>query len=574
MTFFGAALCGALLGAAAAQTSTSTGAAPASQEDSAPLEQAPDRSAFEAELFGAPAEAPPASEPSSDVASWASDPTAPTDRSELEAEMFGHTRPARTSTAPRTPAALGESPRSSRLLDQLTDRLTTSLQAREDLLTLGGRLLLQLQMTGVDGADFGNYPIRSPSFVDVYLDARPSDRIRFFGQGRVQSDFTIRDQSVADGSLVAFQGLAGFVPEETVALLDQLWLKFDLWRTVYVTAGKQPVRWGSGRVFNPTDFLNRQRLNPVAIVDQRLGLGLLKFHLPLERLGWNLYAIVDLEDADLVQRIGGLLRAEILIEQAELALTAASQRELGERIGIDLSVGVWLLELRSEVALTTGAETPFFEGDFDLNTLTFPDEVDRSDAWFIEAMFGFDLTLKLSSDGDQLILGGEYYYNESGYPDSSLLPYFGFSSVAAGLVDDLGLLASQIPEAATAGAQVPLNPFRYGRHYAAAFATLIGPWNLDDTTVLLTGITNLSDRSGLIRLDFSQTVLTFIGFRLFGQAYVGETGGIFKFAVPPFLDEDGPASPILGLVPGLDALLTTGIPGPLFDVGFAFTLSF
>ncbi len=506
------------------------------------------------------------------------------EESAREAAIFGDpTRPGQTarSAAPRSPAALGER-KSSRLLDSLTDRLSSELEARDDIVDIGGQLLLQAQLGFIEDRNFEDATVRSPNFLDVYLDARPNERIRLFAQGRVQTDFTFRDDAAAaDGGAFAFQGVAGFQTEQTQALLDQLWLKFDVARTLYVTAGKQRVRWGSGRVFNPTDFLNRQRLNPVAIFDQRLGLGLLRLHLPVESLGWNFYAVADLEDADEVGQVGGLVRGEFLVEQAELAVTLASQADQGERIGLDLSAGVWRFELRSELAFTTGSNEPFFEGEFDLGNLVFPTAVDRSERWLVEAMVGFDVTFRLSDDGDQLILGAEYYYNEGGYAESDLVPYFGFSAAAAGTLQGLGPLVGLLPDAqqdvldaAVAGAQVSLNPFRFGRHYLAAFATLLGPGSLDDTTLLLTGISNLSDRTALFRLDLSQTVLTYLGVRVFTQIYAGDAGGIFKLEVPPLVEPGDPAAPFVGAVPGLDALLTQGIRAPLFDVGFAFTLSF
>jgi hypothetical protein len=37
------------------------------------------------------------------------------------------------------------------------------------------------------------------------------------------------------------------------SLLDQMWIRFDILETVFVTAGKQHVRWGTGRFWQPTD---------------------------------------------------------------------------------------------------------------------------------------------------------------------------------------------------------------------------------------------------------------------------------------------------------------------------------
>ena len=60
--------------------------------------------------------------------------------------------------------------------------------------------------------------------------------------------------------------------------------------------GLQRIKWGSGRFWNPTDFLNQQRKDPLDFFDKRLGVAMLKLHLPLEAQGWNIYGIVDFED--------------------------------------------------------------------------------------------------------------------------------------------------------------------------------------------------------------------------------------------------------------------------------------
>ena len=71
--------------------------------------------------------------------------------------------------------------------------------------------------------------------------------------------------------------------------------KLDVYRTLFITVGQQPIRWGEGRFWNPTDLLNQQARDPLAIFDERLGVGLVKLHLPIEALAWNLYAVANLE---------------------------------------------------------------------------------------------------------------------------------------------------------------------------------------------------------------------------------------------------------------------------------------
>jgi hypothetical protein len=60
-----------------------------------------------------------------------------------------------------------------------------------------------------------------------------------------------------------------------------------------------------------------------------------------------------------------------------------------------------------------------------------------------------------------------------------------------------------------------------------------GTWNLD--TFTLSAIANLYDRSGVTRLDWSYTLLTYLTLEAYLQGHLGRTGGEFRFALDPVL---------------------------------------
>ncbi len=200
-------------------------------------------------------------------------------QADREAEMFGappDDREAAMFGGDETPAA---PPVEQRLLEA------------HDKLAIGGTMYLRLEYALQDADDPETHPLRSPNLLDVYLDGRPTDRLRAYTQARLAHDFTT---------------------SETGVDLDQLWLKFDVERALFVTAGQQRVKWGVGRFWNPTDFLNRQRRDPLDVFDQRLGVPLLKLHLPIESLGWNLYAVGTFDDARGPRDVGGARRPGVV----------------------------------------------------------------------------------------------------------------------------------------------------------------------------------------------------------------------------------------------------------------------
>lgn len=239
------------------------------------------------------------------------------------------------------------------------DALAETIGATNDYLDIGGALWLWLQYNALERGAPETFELRSPSFLDLYADARPVERLRAFVQARLLYDFTVNPGSV--------NRITGAPLERTRVLLDQYWVKFDILRTVFVTAGQERIRWGVGQIWQPTDFINQQRLDPTAPFDLRLGVPVVKLHVPVESLGWNFYAIATLDGADQIQKVGGAARAELVFGPAELGLSAAVRKDAPQRLGADLSFGLWLFDLRVEAAVSRRITTPFFRGDPDFS---------------------------------------------------------------------------------------------------------------------------------------------------------------------------------------------------------------
>ena len=191
-----------------------------------------------------------------------------------------------------------------------------------------------------EGQTPDEWALSAPSLLDVFLDARPNDRVRGFVLGRMFFDPTLRPGGAPPATVQAgvSQSTGGSMGSADLnslfarrrragrtALLDQMWLRFDVARTVFVTAGKQHVRWGTGRFWSPTDFLHVRRRDPLAVFDARTGTTMVKLHMPWEAQGWNFYAYGLLEDAGAHphrRTDRGAGRAEIVFGTTEVGLGA------------------------------------------------------------------------------------------------------------------------------------------------------------------------------------------------------------------------------------------------------------
>ena len=436
-----------------------------------------------------------------------------------ESEIFGG--------GPPTPGLNGEAPASP--IEAQIPQPTVGLDVigeLEDILDIGGRTYLALQYTFYDAEDPPGYPLVSPRLRDVYLDAPPSDRIRAYVEARLDYDFT-----VVPGSTSTF----GFPRQQSQLRLDQLWLKLDAGRAAFFTLGKQRIRWGVGRFWNPTDFLNPQVRNPLDVFDRRLGVSLARVLFPLEALESGVTLVASFEDANSVGDTGLAARIEAAFLNSEISVSAAVQRNQPLRFGLDASGGLWLIDLRAEVAALFGSDQPVFLGPVDLERGVLPEVSTRADEWVLQTVLGGEISVPYSAT-DFFTAGTEYFYNQAGYDDAALYP----------LLFQLGAF----------------QPLYLGRHYLAGYFVLPGPGRFDDTTLLISTIANLSDLSAITRVDLSTLVLTFVTVNVWAAAHYGSIGELH-------LGIDLPPTPG---VPGLEEGVS--VPPPVLDLGGALTVSF
>jgi hypothetical protein len=465
-------------------------------------------------------------------------------------------------TGEAAPASTPESSRDDSIMGAGAQSKTTDEAAPEDPLKLGGMFYLRTQATAREGQSPDEWALVAPSLLDVFMDARPNDRVRGFIQGRMFFDPTLPPEgapppTVQAGVSQSTGGSMGsadlnslFVAgdREPRALLDQMWLRFDIARTVFVTAGKQHARWGTGRFWSPTDYLHIRRRDPLAVFDARTGTFMVKLHMPWESQGWNFYAYGLLEDPErtpTVGQISGAGRAEIVFGTTEVGLGALVQNGRKPKLAADVSTGIWELDFYGEMALRYGSEIdrvvvapdlggPPMESPGAVIERLYP--VDRDSGVKPQVVGGVSYQRRYN-DNDVWTLGVEYFYNALGYDSPEAYP---------------GLIIPRITPLVE-----PSTFFYLGRQYGAVFLSVPAPYSWDYTTFTLSTLGNFSDGSYITRLDYSLLMLTHLRFEAFVAARYGTTEGEFRFGVTNFQ------------VAGRDY----SIPPMIFDLGVALRVS-
>ncbi len=308
-------------------------------------------------------------------------------------------------------------------------------------------------------------------------------------------------------------------------MLDQLWVNFDVEHRAFVTAGRQHVKWGVGKFWNPTDYLHPVKRDPLATFDVRTGTTMVKLHVPWEKRGWNFYAVALLEDAagdtdpdaePAGARSGGGGRAEIVLGECRAGPGRGWCRTATARGTASTSrPAIW----RRRRLLRGGAAHGQGRSPLDR-----PGHArGRARPPHAAGGGGRDLAFKYS-DEDSATVGAEYFYNDLGYDDRRIYPF-----LLAGAPRDRHRL--ERPAHHRPADPQAFQPFYLGKHYAALNLVLPQPGSWNDTTIILSGIGNLSDRSYVARLDASVLVLTYLTVETFVAVHFGQKGGEFRLAI-------------------------------------------
>jgi len=433
-------------------------------------------------------------------------------------------------------------------------RLREVLTRTRDTLDLGGQLYLRSFIFSQKGTPPSAWEFTAPSLLDLYVDARPSDRVRAFVLARTQYDPTAAEPT----TVTALPAVPGVVDPNAIpgararevyqVALDQLWISFDVERRVFITAGKQHVKWGVGHFWNPTDYLHATPRDPLAPFDARTGTSMLRVQVPWEARGWNFMAAVITEPlvpppdastprAGQLGALGGALRGQLVLGAAELGVGGVVQKGRPSRFGLDLSGPIGEVDAYGELALRSDPELPLWQ------EVPGVDPSQPITARFARrggtpanpaATLGGSWTHKYGErDKDTFTVGVEAFWNKNGYDSPRIYPWL--------LLQD------------------DFVPFYVGRWYAGAYLLLPQPGSWNRTTFTTSVLANLSDGSLLARLDVSQIVLTYLRLEAFIAGHFGTEGGEFRLGldIPPQNLGGGVTSPQIH------------VGAPLVDVGVA-----
>jgi len=348
-------------------------------------------------------------------------------------------------------------------------------------LTLGGRLELQSTLNKMSGQKLGHSALSTTTSAELYLDARPSDELRGYIKGAIKQSGSSPQSNTNSANPQNSPTLSGRVSNQPLVSVYETWIKWGGRGPFFTTLGRQKLKWGSATFWNPTDFLAVENKDPFATFDVRPGANLLKVHIPFEKSGHNLYLLTSLENSSRLQDPKFAARAEFNYGfdavSGELSTTFAGGHNQPRQWGIDLNTALGPVDVIVESALTHGSKRSFYrltQSDED----TFQSEsYSRSKETIAQIVTGVRYDLKYS-DSDSANISLEYFWNDFGSPDAASEAI----SFARGQAQRLYL----------------------AKKYLGASVLLAQPGALNDTTWLVSGLWNMSDKSWLARASWTE----------------------------------------------------------------------
>ncbi len=360
-----------------------------------------------------------------------------------------------------------------------------------DRFRLGGALWSEVSVYGLDSqASQRDYFSNTNQFW-LYGEGKLRDDIRALIRGKLLFDSTARE--------TVPNLITGAVQKRYQPDLEEMKIQFSAKKTVFFTLGKQKIKWGSGQIWNPSDFVNVIKRDPLRASDERTGVVLVKSHVPVGSA--NLYSIELIEGASRVSEVGQVFRAEVPIATSELALSAAFRKDRKSLLALDWSSALGSIDVYTEATYSSGSDLVFYEST-DAMTTGSPFRSYREEKrGFYKGVIGANYEFTYA-DSRSITAGLEYFYNGEGYSETGNTPWV-FAN----------------------GAYVP---FYLGRQYFGSYIQIPNPGSWRDVSFTVIGICNLSDESALFRINsdlvFARDLKVNLGF----SHHFGKRSGEFR----------------------------------------------
>ncbi len=295
-----------------------------------------------------------------------------------------------------------------------------------------------------------------------------------------------------------------------------LYANFSRDDALFFSFGKQPLRLGVGRFFQPADDL--VSLSEIDVSDpdaEREGPLAFTALWPIPRTLssvalWTVFP----KGAEKPEDIMYAAKAKHFFGDTELALAAAYKYDAPPSAFLMLNSGLWDLNVFGEAQLKYGSERTFLEP----RAVAFPglefEAVEYPDRFFATATLGASYLNQESN----LTVMAQYLWNGEAQTEATVAEAFAHYGAQTAFVE-LGTFPDE--------SLFALDSLRWSRHYAAASVSLGELFGAEDLSASITAMANLSDLSGFALPQLSYRFFDYLSASLSARFTFGEEGDEF-----------------------------------------------
>ena len=262
--------------------------------------------------------------------------------------------------------------------------------------------------------DFETYTMSSQFYGKVFAKAAYPDLVSLF----VSYNFSIPLFQYT-GNTAAY---TGYPPSTLYAELSELFMSFDAYKKVFFRFGYQLVAWGPSFFWTPVDFINRDKLDPLAQLDLRTGKPGAKITVPFT--GSNLLLFFDFSQsindnsttASIADRTRVGARFDTVLSGYELGFSTYFGNGLTTLWGLDFSGVLFRTDFYGEVAVSQGSNVQKARESAvpSVYELYYPQEIVVATSLGLSKSFG---------EFKRWTVRGEAYFNSNGYRSGAPYPY-------------------------------------------------------------------------------------------------------------------------------------------------------
>jgi hypothetical protein len=262
------------------------------------------------------------------------------------------------------------------------------------------------------------------------------------------------------------------VSENQTTFLDvkEFFVDFNASNTLYFRLGKQVLQWGTGYFWNPTDLINIEHKSFTNLTALRDGVFGLRSDVVFSR-DFHLYTFLNLNAIQDISDVAFAARSEFLVGAFEFGFSGWLKSNKLPVFGTDLTAPFfWSTNLTAEASFSWGDNQPHLNPDGVTTSTIRGRLVPKVDVGLSRTFDAFDVQ-------DRISVNVEFFYNGAGYDDNMFQKLIN-------------------PLAIETFFSTYYQPGYYGTYYAAFFVT-VSKFLLNEMTLSVSGLSDLSDSSAI-----------------------------------------------------------------------------